>query len=275
MALKGNLLFNGDFETGTTEGWVASPYGLGCDCVFTTATAYTYRGSYSGVILCSDMLSNCYIGYNAVCSFEEYEAYLYIAYLYNYSMEKSQGEIYGLDDRGNLINHFALGCVTDKEVWKKVIALLRGFGDITHFSVGIRALSYFENEVMYFDEAKLIPLRSIKGHVLAETIEESELQYIVAKTIGLACIGSCRLTSILKVSNIQGDNPVLKTSLSIHLLDNPDTVLTYNHSDFTEEGLEKITIDLPEVSYIEITYNAGEDGDKFDIRHHFRLEPIL
>jgi len=273
MARKGNLLFNGDFETGTEEGWIKKPFGLGDDYYFECWGGFSYRGDYSGFISCPNATSNAYISYNKTCSFEEYSGYLFIAYLYNVSMEYSEGRIYGLDDKGNLINHFGLGRNYEKEEWQKITAILRGFGDITHFAVGIRCYSYNSNEDMYFDEVKLIPLRSVEGHVLAEYLHFDDLQYVVDKYVGLACIGTCRLTSILRISEIQGTDAVLKTSLKIHLLDSPNTVLEYSHSDFTDTGLEKITIDLPEVSFIEIRYNAGTDGDKFDIDHHLRLEP--
>jgi len=273
MALKGNLLFNGDFETGTTEGWETSPYGEGCAFDFSASGEAKYRGSYGGLLTAQHLASLGYVAYNKICAFEEYEAYLFILYTKITDDFYSSGVLYGLDDKGNLIDHFYVGYNTEVGEWKKIVALLRGFGDITHFKVGLAGQIYNEGEKIYFDEAKLIPLKSIKGHELSEFRYMTNVTASKSVYSGLSCVGRCRLRSIIKTQNVSGTSPALDVYLNIMLFGDNATYYTLTHSQFTGEDFEEKVIDLPEASYIYINYGVSGTDPSFDIRHHLRIEP--
>ena len=273
MARKGNLLYNGDFETGTLEGWVNGICGLQDGMVLEVKSEAKYRGNYGGKLYSGTTYRASYVGYNKTCSFEEYEAYLYIIYGYLDEGFTLSPQIYGLDDKGNLIDKYYLAYNTEKDVWRCFKAIIRGFGEITHFKVGV--LGWCQDTIgrMYFDEAKLIPLRSVRGHELAEYRMFSSLGADKEWFSGLACIGKCKLRSIIRTANVSGTSPTLDVNLEISLLDNSETKYTLSHSQFTGEGFEEVTIDLPEASVIKVTYDVGGSYPSFDVYHHLRIEP--
>jgi len=274
MALKGNLLFNGDFETWGTEGWIKEPYGLPCPYSFYAAFGAAYRGDRGGRMETTESEVEGYIAYEKSCSFEEHEAYLFIGYL---RMEKGWGcapMLFGLDDKGNFIDKFYLGYICEKQVWRKCAAIIRGFGDITHFAVGVYAISAADGGIYYIDEFKLFPLRSVKGHVLADYWEYEGMDFNYTRTGTIAFIGRCQLRSILRAKPTFGTNPALDVKLEIGLFDNPYTKYTLQHPTITSETLDEQVIDLPEASIITIKYELSGTSPVFDVYHHLRIEPL-
>ena len=273
MALKGNLLFNGDFETGTTEGWISGPFGKICQYDLHASEWGAYKGDYGGYAVALQNGAVGYFGYDKVCSFEEYEGYLFMFYGKISSGFYLNGVLYGLDDKGNLIKDYTIGYITEMGEWKKVMALLRGYKDITHFKVGIELGGVNVGDVSIFDEVKLYPLKSIRSHILGETITISGLGTGRQVDVGLACFGSCVLRSILKTYNVEGTNPTLNTRIEVYIFDAPNTKIIRNHTEFTTEQFEEIDIDLPEISFIRIIYAVGGTDPSFDIEHNLRIEP--
>jgi len=273
MVLKGNLLFNGDFESGTTEGWECGAFGTVCDYNLTASEEAKYRGSYGGLLTAQKDNAVGFLAYNKVCSFEEYEAYLAIMYVKLVSGLVTNGLLYGLDDKNNLINYYRLGWNIEENIWRKYVILLRGFGDITHFQVGLHAWGSVEGDKVYIDEAKLIPLCSIKGHEIKEyrnfnNVTSNKEWYSV-----IACVGKTKLRSVLQVVNVSGTSPTLDTKIECYIFDGLVKPLILEHSQFTNDGTEQVTIDLPDVSYIRISYSVSGTSPSFDIYHHIILEP--
>jgi len=273
MVLKGNLLYNGDFETGTTEGWVNGPFGLNGQLTLSAKTDAKYKGNYGGELLRENGGGLSAVAYNKTANFEEYEGYLYILHFNMLEGFASYGLLFALDDKENLITNFTLGYNVEKNIWRKCQAILRGFGDITHFQVGLYYSAFAVGDKLYFDEAKLIPLKSIKSHVLSEyrsftNVTANKIWYSV-----LACVGRCQLRSIVRTENVSGTSPTLDVSLKISLLDDAGTYISASHSQFTSEDIEEISIDLPEVSIIRVDYTLGGTDPSFDIYHHLRIYP--
>ena len=273
MALKGNLLYNGDFETGTTEGWECGVFGYPCQCSLTASAEAKYKGNYGGLLTTQSDYAGAYLAYNKICAFEEYEAYLYMFYGKMVSGMCSLGMLYGLDDKGNLLDDFEIGYNDEVGIWRKYIVLLRGYRDITHFKVGLWYWGLNTGDKFYFDEAKLIPLKSIKSHEIKEyrdflNVTTNKTWYSV-----IACIGSARLRSILQVTNVSGNSPTLDTKVEIYMLEGANIPFTITHSQFTSEGIEEERIDIPDVAFIKVTYTLGGDSPSFDIYHHLILEP--
>jgi len=273
MVLKGNLLYNGDFETGTAEGWETEPYGKTQEFTLSVVSDAKYRGNYGGQMYSETMLSTGYLAYNKIVSIEEYEAFLGIMYVKKVDGAYNNGVLFGLDDKGNLINDYKLGYNIDTGVWRKFISLIRGFGDVTHFKLGHHFYGNGGINLFYIDEVKLIPLNSIKGYTLAELREFTGVTTNKQWYSGLACVGKCNLRSIVRTDNVSGTSPTLDIKLTIALLDDTDTRYTLEHSQFTDAGMEEVKINLPEVSWVCITYTLGGTDPSFDIYHHLRIEP--
>lgn len=273
MALKGNLLYNGDFETGTTEGWVCGAFGKLCYCDFSVSADAKLRGNYGGYLKADCDYAQAYLAYNKTCSFEEYEGYLFIMPVKMVSGFMTGEVIYGLDDKGNLIDSFIMARNTETGIWRKCVALLRGYKDITHFQVGLFYYADLKGDECYFDEVKLQPLKSIKGHEIKEyrffnDVTTNKEWYSV-----IACIGKCKLRSVMAVRDVSGTSPTLDTSIEIGLFEGVMRAYTLTHSQFTAEGEEERTIDLPEACVIKVSYTLGGTDPSFDIYHHIILEP--
>jgi len=273
VALKGNLLYNGDFETGTTEGWEVGPFGMLGQHTLTASEEAKLRGNYGGLLTANTDFAQTYLAYNKVCSFEEHEAYLFIAPFKMLNGFYNFGMLYGLDDKGNLLDTFWVGYNEDIGEWRKIVALLRGYSDITHFKVGMYLYSMYSGDKFYIDEVKLYPLKSVRAVELAETRNFENLVYDKTWYSGLACIGQCRLRSIVRVTDVSGTSPTLDITITIGLLKNTGTNYTVYHSQFTAEGFEERIIDLPEACWIGVSYKLGGDNPSFDIYHDLRLEP--
>ena len=273
MALKGNILYNGDFETGTTEGWVTGAFGKPFEYDFSVSSDAKYRGNYGGMLVAQEDLALGYLAYNKTASFEEYEAYLFIMYVNMLSGFYTQARLFGLDDKGNLIDDFILGYNTDTNEWRKFVILLRGFADITHFQIGMFAYGNTAGDKIYIDEAKLIPLRSVKGHTIAEYRRFDNLTANKTWYSCIGCIGKCKFRSIVKTQDVSGTSPTLDISIQISLLEITSSYYVLNHKQFTGEDFEEVSIDLPEASVITVKYTLGGTDPSFDIQHHLRIEP--
>jgi len=274
MALKGNLLYNGDFEAGTTEGWETEPFGKTQEFTLSVTSDAAYRGNYGGQMYSDIMLSTGYLAYNKVVSLEEYEAYLAIMYVKKVDGICNNGVLFGLDDKGNLINDYKLGYNIETGTWRKFISLIRGFGDITHFKLGHHFCGNGGINLFYIDEAKLIPLKSIKAHQLAEYRHFTNVTTSMTWYSGLACVGKCQLESIVRTENVSGTDPSLKVVLKIMMFDNIDTYCRYAHAEFTSSVIERKTMDLPEISILRIDYTISGTDVSFDIHHHLRVTPL-
>lgn len=273
MALKGNLLYNGDFETGTTEGWINGAFGKSGECVLSASEEAKLRGNYGGMLTAQGHFNQSYIAYDKMCSFEEYEAFLYILPIKMVAGIYTVGYLYGLDDKGNLIDDYWLGYNNETGSWRTIKAILRGFGDIIHFKVGVFYYAYDAGDKLYFDEVKLIPLRSIKGHEIADYRYFDNLTADKEWYSLIACIGKCKLRSIVRTAEVSGTDPTLDVTVDVGLLDNTTTYLSVSHTTFTGEATEEKIIDVPEVCWLHIKYTLGGTSPSFDIYHHLRIEP--
>jgi len=273
MRRKGNLLYNGDFETGTTEGWEKGPYGLICQYELSAASEAKLRGKYGGMLFSSDYKPSAYIAYNKVCSFEEYEGYLFICPFKVVKGTTFMGILYGLDDNKNYITQYPIGSLFGEKDWTSIKAILRGFGDITHFKIGCYTYGKSDGGKVYFDEVKLLPLRSLKGHVLANFYYNESITSYTRWDPMLTCIGRCRLESIITVNAVSGTSPTLDVVISTGLFEDWRTELKHSHPQFTDIGTDRLSVDLPEVCWITIHYYVGGTSPSFDVSHHIRLQP--
>jgi len=215
-----------------------------------------------------------YYAYDKVCSFEEYEAYLYIIYIYKEGGAYANPVLYGLDDKGNFIEDFVIGRVEQEDVWERCQTILRGFGDITHFKVGLHVKGQGYSGIYYFDEAKLFPLKSVKGHVLAQHYNYGTVTANFSRIVPLACIGQCRLISIVQTLMSSGTDPTLDVTITVAYFGLPSIIRQFSHNQISGNGEDELKVDLPEVSYISVNYNLGGTDPSFYLIHDIRLIPL-
>jgi len=270
---RGNLLYNGDFETGTTEGWVNGAYGKAGDMPLSVASRAKLKGNYGGLLEGIDDMADNYIAYNKTCSFEEYEAYIGILNTKNIDCYYLQALVYGLDDKGNLIKIFPLSYDEEYNVWKNHQIIIRQFGHATHFQFGLYATSWTTGDALYFDECKLFPIKSIKGVVLRDYWTFDNLTSDTVKYSCIGCIGECKFYSMIHVSDVKGTSPTLDITIELGTIEDDYCWVTLNHSQFTSAGREVISAEVAEIGYILVEYNLGGSSPSFDIKHQIRIIP--
>jgi len=275
MALKGNLLLNGDFERGSTEGWqLWGDENLSSPSLFTLSASSEakYRGSYGGKLYTEFAGAEGYLVYDKTCSFEECEAYLGIMYA-----KMVEGFYHGplvccYDDKGNLMKTYILAISGEKDKWTKHVVLLRGISDITHFKIGHYFIVGAElPSTFYIDEVKLIPLKSIKGIVLyyfkhIENLTSNMLDYLPYSFFGRA-----RVESMLHVDNVSGTDPRLDVTLTFSYLDYGGTRRYFPHATMTSVGLDRREEYFSQARDIRISYNVSGTDVSFDIYHHVTI----
>ena len=181
--------------------------------------------------------------------------------------------MYGLDDNGNYIDKYPIGFNSACGVWKRFSGILRGFGEITNFKVGFYVFATYEGAWAYFDNFKLLPLKSAKSHRMVEEWKIDSLTSYHLRVLSAGVIGECRLESLLTVRGVSGSSPTLDTRIEVYYPPSYDHKEVVEHSQFTDTGFERVSADLVDGSYIWIIYNVGGSSPSFDITHQIRLIP--
>jgi len=273
MVLKGNLLFNGDFETGDTEGWNSNPFGLSDEHDFFVSSSARYRGDYGGTLLAGVDYANLYLLYDKIFSFEEYEGYLYMCFVNNVNATANALVLYGLDDKGNLNDLHYITYNQETNAWRLYTCIIRGLSKYTHFKVGFWGYSINAGGKFYIDEAKLIPLKSIKSYNLSEYWSFSNVTSTFNKYTTLGGVGEFKLKSIIQVDSVSGSSPTLDIRLIVAQLEDIGVTREYNHSQFTNTGSERIEHIVENVGYINVRYEVGGTDPSFSFRHVIILKP--
>jgi len=274
MALKGNLLFNGDFETGTTEGWINGAYGKAGQFELSVSADAKYLGNYGGRLYSTENFATSYIAYDKLVGFEENEAYLFVLHQKMISGNFCYGMLYGVDDKDNLIQTSSIGYINETGVWKKVIALLRQYNDYTHIKVGGCFVGEVGGGEFYFDEAKLVPLRSIKSVILRDYQFLDDLTANKTRYINLAIMGQAKVYSEVKVFNVGGTSPTLDIKLVFYHFDPAGNIVEKSHTQFTAEGSEVVTQEITDFQFIRVDYTVGGTDPTFDIYHLITVIPL-
>lgn len=272
--LKGNLLFNGDFETGTTEGWINGAYGMMREYQFSVTTDDVYLGNYAGKLTSLINHPITFMAYDKLVSFEEYEAYLYVSHHKIVLGDFCYALLYGVDDKDNLMGMYALGYVNKKNTWGKIIALLRQFNDNTHFKVGVYYQGVLDGGEIYLDEFRLIPLRSIKSVILRDYNSLTNLTANEIWYVNLAMMGPAKVYSEVEVLNVGGTSPTLDIKLAFYHINPSKNIVEKSHTQFSSEGKEIITQEVTDFSFIKVEYTVGGTDPTFDIRHLITAIPL-
>jgi len=273
MVRKGNLLYNGDFEAKSVEGWLTGCYGKDFDYDFGYTAEEKYRGNYSGVLISSKANAKGYLAYDKICSFEEHDAFLFVGHIKSNYDFIANPVLYGLDDKDNLIRILYLGDIRAKGEWKGFAGIIRGISEITHFKVGLYVFCSNAGAFVYIDEFKLIPLKNITSHSLVEELTLLNVTSSEQYYLGIFALGKCKLRTSLKVENVSGTSPTLNTRLDVFYTISTSCYRRINHSEFTDLGEEEIVADLGDASIVRVNYIVGGTDPSFSISHRIALEP--
>jgi len=272
MVRKGNLLWNGDFETGDKVDWVLNPFNLGTglsDFVVVTDPA----GGYAGNLWVAGGNNEGYIMYDKECDFEECEAFIYLMRIKKFSGRFIEGVLYGLDDNGNYIDFIPFAEVRENNVWKTIKCVLRQYNNFSHFAVGIRGLTLTDDTVCNFRGAKLIPVKHANSVYIGEYIRKDDLSSDFDYYGECACLGRCKFYSIITVPQLSGTDVELTIRISLYTQDWVENLVILEHPTLTEPSCDILSIEMPEVAKYRIQYISGT-SPVADIRHDIRIVPL-
>ena len=120
----------------------------------------------------------------------------------------------------------------------------------------------------------MLPLKSVKSHILADGAEINNLTSNTTKYYLLSCLGRCQLKSIIWVTDVEGTDPTLDVELTVLLFKPSSIYYTIRHTTVTQEMGEDKTVELPEVSVIKVDYKVGGTNPSFDLYHALRIIPL-
>jgi len=271
MVRKGNLLYNGTFETGDTTDWVTKPHSLGNNFTIEASTEKVYKGSYSGKVTITDNGGNCFLEYDKALDFEDYEAYLMLARIYLVDFSYGWGAIYVLDDNENYSTYNLIGKTNELNKWKTLEAIIIGQGDCCKFKPGAIFYGVASNNYGYIDELKVMPLKSRKANTLFDSWEYTALNSDATKYLLMAVTAPAKIFSKVRVSKVSGTNPTLDISVKSHYFEDHLSYESVSHTQFTATGQELKTLETPGFCWIEIGYTLGGTDPSFDLVHTMRV----
>ncbi|UYL65027.1 MAG: hypothetical protein QIT45_gp14 [Methanophagales virus PBV266] len=274
MALKGNLLYNGDFESGTTEGWEHGPYGYLAQCSFSASPEAKLFGNYGGLLEATADNQRSYIAHERILPIEEYEGYLFLAQYKLIGSGENFIYAFGLDDNRNKYYSFNLGRNLTGDKWLTACYLLRGWYDVLSWRVGMYFYGVLAGAKLYIDDVKVIPLKSIKSHVLMGYHATHGLSSNITYYLTTGCVGYCKVISHIRTVNVSGTNPTLDVKVKISPINTSAVMTTLEHPQITSDTNSIVSEEIYECGIVEVEYNIGGDNPSFDVYHQFRVIPL-
>jgi len=275
MTRRGNLLRNGNFVLGTTEDWVIRPYDLGDEGASLTLSTPGFFGSnYKGDFYCPYKDKKYYLMYDKQVDFESSASYLYSLLVYLDMYGAMEGVLYGLEDNGYFIDKILFGHVSDRHEWIWLNCILRRLDNLSNFKVGLMTGLISDSGFVFVGCAKLIPLASAKDVFLKEYLTYDNVSSTFVYNGKNACLGRCKLYSVLSVSDVSGTDPQLETIITIYPYDCPYNSCILPHTPFTTGGSQTRSIELPQLVNYNVTYNISGTNPSFTIRHLIMITPL-
>jgi len=272
MVRKGNLLYNGDFESGDVEGWTVAPKcSLYSEANIAIDNANQKSGSYCGKLTAGGASYQAK-GYDLKLDFEEYVGYLF-------EIWGKKDTAYGLapmvefyDSQGNIRNCYMLNYTTDTGyILSHGIFTNWGMGAYAKLFLGIYALN--AGEIAYFDNVSVIGLKNIKDWSFNLF---KDLGTITSDTTWNTCLMIPRPAIIrdkVNVTNTGGTSP----TLDIEIRMNAPYILSFiegkSFSQITGDGLYFLTFETNSFGLIYVKHTLGGTDPTFDVSHH--MEVIL
>jgi len=270
MARKGNLIYNGDFETGTVEGWIYPPKWASYKKADIAVDSVNQRtGSYCGKVIAGGV--GVYgIGYDLLLDFEEYPAYYFVAY----------GKL------GNMLQIYPF--IEFYDEGKKVICpLLLGFsntndyvrfaGYITNLGLGRFARIYISGyglnagDACYWDDISVVPVRDIRGisvehHVGSKTYTADATDYL-----NLFFPRPMIIRDLMLVSNTSGTSPTLDMSIQLYSPRAQRVIEEKAFPQVTADGTYYLTFETSAFGFIGLHYKVGGTNPSFDVEHYLQI----
>ena len=270
MVRKGNLLYNGSFETGDTEGWTIAPVNnVVNEATIDVDNSNQKSGNYCGKLIAGG--TGFYgKGYDKLFDFEEYAAY----YFEMWAKDGNTAGIYPFieiyDDRMNIINHYYIG------YWAgTTYGLIRGL--ITNFGLGrwgrlfLGAYGMDANTYAYFDNVLLMPVNKLSEWSFVFYKPEEDITSDKYWYPGILIPRPAKIRSVVEIGTVSGTDPELDIELRINSPIEYKLVENTDHVTISSSGTYGISYDSQSFGIVGVKYDVSGTDPKFPVKHWLEI----
>jgi len=274
MILSGNLIKNGDFESGSIEGWAQRPHGLGNNFItFEIDDNHGINGSKC-LKLQTGYNVDCYYIYDSYFDMEDYDALVYTQYMKcSYSDDIFKHVVYYYDDTQRLIKHLDIDAFTYTNYKPQ-----GGFIRVKYNSSIVRIGGMCEGSVAYATYyLDNVSLRQVNNQEKFSYIEDL---YTVCSTsthtdyIHFFVVGACDISVNIDVysENFEFDSG-FNYYLNMVSLNGRTYRLFYDQ--FVRQGdFKHIQIRTADIAYLYIRYEQFGTLCDYHIKNNVIIKPI-
>lgn len=270
MARKGNLIYNGDFETGTVEGWIHAPKWATYKKASIEVDSVNQRtGSYCGKVIAGG-LGVYGIGYDLLLDFEEYPAYYFVAYGKLGNMVQIYPFVEFYDEGKKVIYLLLLG-------FSRVNEYVRFAGYITNLGLGRYARFYIggyglnAGDACYWDDISVTPVRDIRGISIEHHVGSKRYTGNASDYLNLFFPRPMIIRDLMLVSNTSGTSPTLDVSIQVY---SPRALRVIEEKAFpqvTADGTYYLTFETSSFGFLGLNYKVGGTKPRFDVEHYLQI----
>lgn len=270
MVRKGNLLYNGSFETGDTEGWTVAPK----NSLTNEATIEIDNSNQKSGNYCGKLITGGYTyygkGYDKLFDFEEYAAYYFEMWVKNGNATGIYPFIEIYDDKLNLIGFYFIGSWDDN-----TYGLIRGL--ISNFGLGrwgrlfLCAFGAGANTYAYFDNVLLMPVNKLTEWSFSLFKPEEDITADKYWYPNILIPRPATIRSRVKIGTVSGTSPTLDITLR---LTNPEMyrdIEEKSYSQITASGTYYLTWETVSWGIISVEYDVGGTNPKFPTEHVLQI----
>jgi len=273
MVLRGNFLYNGDFETGDLTNWELGRFGLVSDIPASITTEDKYKGNYAVKFLSSTSYVGSHLISTQDISFEEYEAFLFKCMIKNVDLGWMYPTVYFEDDNGELLSYAYFGYIIGGGGWEECAVLLRRHGLADKFAVGIFAYSTDAGQYGYADWIKVMPIKSLKSCKINTVKSYTSKTSSFNDVLHIGCVGEFKLYSKLAVEGVSGSSPTLDVQVSGIDIDTSTEFTLIEHTQATDTMYEIKSVESVDIRYMLLRYTIGGTDPSFNFKHIISLMP--
>ena len=270
---KGNLIRNGDFESGSLEGWDDRFWGLGDN--YGSMYIESGVGYSSGKCLkvYAYSVDEYYVGYNQVFDAEEVAGYIYSFYSTPLACEAdvSPAIYYYNEFNDNEQVIWFKGHISG--LWKKFEGFIRKINNCPKFSVGFHHDNTSPTGYVRFDSFSLIPIRNINEVTFFRSWSRREGAGEYEDDIYIFCVGQCK---IYFTAHVYPHSVGVDSEVDIYVRPlTKDGHKTYNNPIHwtTSENTYVRSYMAHDISGVNIYTKIEDDNSDYEIDYYLSIQP--
>ncbi len=270
---KGNLIRNGDFESGTLDGWEERFWGLGY--YLTEFEVESGIGYSSGKCMACDILSTryYYVGWDEIFDMEDVAGYIYGFYVSPRMIEADVcPTIYYYNEfNDHELAHSFYAHATSG--WKPFQGFIRKMNEYSKVSVGFKIVNGTGDNRVRLDSFYLIPVQNINEVSFFKSWSRREGAGEYEDDIYIFCVGQCK---IYFTAHVYPHSVGVDSEVDIYVRPlTKDGHKTYNNPIHwtTSENTYIRSYMGHDISGVNIYTKIEDDNSDYEIDYYLSIQP--